>query len=44
MRLSRGAWAWVIAWPVLLPLYAVWIILAPVVWLVRGAWRAITWD
>ena len=44
MRLPQSAWAWAIAWPVLLPLYAVVIILAPVVWIVRGVWRAITWD
>lgn len=44
MKTPRSAWVWVVAWPVLILLYAVWIILAPVVWICKGVVRAVTWD
>lgn len=44
MRLPRSFWAWVVAGPVLLPLLALYVILAPVVWIFKGAVRAAMWD
>jgi hypothetical protein len=42
---NRTAKAWLIAWPILLPAYALMIITYPVVYVVRTVWRTVMhWD